>query len=118
VAKIEIPAELRGTPEQKLNQLHSYLFRLSEGLNVMLDLLENESGMQGEKGEKGDRGLQGEPGADGKSAYDSAKAGGYTGTEAEFYTALAQIDNVAADLQTLSNDFNAHKTGPIYPMSV
>ena len=37
--------------------------------------------------------------SDGKSAYQYAKAGGYTGTEAEFNAMLAQIDT-AADATT------------------
>lgn len=36
-ARIEIPAELRGTPEQQIKQLYTYLFRLSEYLNVVLN---------------------------------------------------------------------------------
>ena len=38
----------------------------------------------------GDTGPQGEKGADGKSAYQYAQDGGYTGTEAEFAEKLAQ----------------------------
>lgn len=33
---IETPPQLRGTPEQQLSQLHSYLYRLAENLNVSL----------------------------------------------------------------------------------
>lgn len=45
------------------------------------------AGPQGEQGPKGDPGA---PGTDGKSAYQYAVEGGYTGTEAEFATKLAQ----------------------------
>ena len=54
---------------------------------------------RGEKGDKGDKGDNGETGAtgaagatgaDGKSAYQYAVDGGYTGTEAEFAAKLAQ----------------------------
>ena len=54
-------------------------------------------GPQGEKGEKGDTGQQGPKGdtgaagSDGKSAYVSAQDGGYTGTEAQFNTDLAEV---------------------------
>lgn len=75
-------------------------------------------GIQGERGEKGDTGPQGEkgdigpqgpqgvkgdigpqgpagadgaPGADGKSAYQTAKEAGYTGTEEEFNSALEAL---------------------------
>lgn len=44
------------------------------------------TGPQGEQGEKGDTGSQGPTG---KSAYQYAKEGGYTGTEAQFKTKLA-----------------------------
>ena len=92
MARIEIPAELRGTPEQQLKQIYAYLFRLSETLNVELDRTgtedkgnsdtspvpikgidyfdgkngkDGEPGPQGEKGEKGDTGPQGPKGDDG-----------------------------------------------------
>lgn len=57
-----------------------------------------EQGIQGEQGPQGPAGPQGEqgskgdpgaPGADGKSAYQYAQEGGYTGTEAEFAAKLA-----------------------------
>ena len=56
---------------------------------------QGEQGPQGPQGEKGDTGPQGEQGAqgpagaDGKSAYQYAQDGGYTGTEAEFAAKLA-----------------------------
>ena len=51
-----------------------------------------ETGPQGEKGDtgpQGEQGAQGPAGADGKSAYQYAVEGGYTGTEAEFAAKLA-----------------------------
>ena len=57
-----------------------------------------DTGAQGPKGDKGDtgeqgpQGIQGDAGNDGKSAYESAKAAGYTGTEEEFNTALAKVE--------------------------
>ena len=50
-----------------------------------------DTGPQGEPGAKGDTGETGPKGADGKSAYASAHDGGYTGTEAQFNAALAQV---------------------------
>jgi len=50
------------------------------------------AGPQGEKGDKGDIGATGPQGSDGeagKSAYQYAKDGGYTGTEAQFQALLA-----------------------------
>lgn len=43
---------------------------------------------------------QGEKGEDGKSAYDYAKMGGYTGTEIEFYESLAKITDVIEQVMT------------------
>ncbi|MCI7778058.1 MAG: hypothetical protein MR530_00470, partial [Clostridiales bacterium] len=47
-------------------------------------------GERGETGAKGEKGDTGAIGADGKSAYQYAQDGGYTGTEAEFAAKLAQ----------------------------
>ena len=46
-------------------------------------------GLQGEKGETGAPGPQGSPGSNGKTAYQYAQDGGYTGSETEFATKLA-----------------------------
>lgn len=53
-------------------------------------------GAKGDKGDPGEQGIQGVPGADGapgKSAYQSAQDGDYTGTEAQFNSALAGVGN-------------------------
>ena len=42
---------------------------------------------------QGEDGAPGTPGADGKSAYESAQDGGYTGTETRFNTDLAEVGN-------------------------
>lgn len=34
--KVETPPKLQGSTEQQLRQMHSYLFRMAEGLNVVL----------------------------------------------------------------------------------
>ena len=52
-------------------------------------------GLQGDTGPQGNTGPQGPSGAAGKSAYASAQDGGYTGTEAAFNTALAQVPSKA-----------------------
>lgn len=51
---------------------------------------DGEKGDKGEPGEKGAPGKKGAPGADGKSAYQYAQDGGYTGTETDFIAKLAQ----------------------------
>lgn len=52
-----------------------------------------DTGDTGPKGDPGDTGTQGPAGADGKSAYESAQDGGYTGTESEFNADLAGVKN-------------------------
>ena len=47
--------------------------------------IKGSGAIKGEKGDKGDNG---------KSAYEQAVDGGYTGTEAEFKQALANIDSM------------------------
>ena len=67
-------------------------------------------GPQGATGPAGAEGKQGPPGATGeagKSAYQAAKDGGYTGTEAEFNAIMAIIDKHAA----------RHKTGGADPLT-
>ena len=54
-----------------------------------------DTGSQGPRGLQGNTGPQGPSGADGKSAYASAQDGGYTGTEAAFNAALAQVQDKA-----------------------
>lgn len=53
-----------------------------------------DTGVQA-RGEDGAPGANGTPGADGKSAYEAAQDGGYTGTEAQFNAALADVENKA-----------------------
>ena len=60
-----------------------------------------DTGPQGPKGDTGaigSQGPKGDKGADGKSAYASAKDGGYTGTEAQFNTDLAAVSGKQAKI--------------------
>lgn len=50
---------------------------------------EQLAALKGAKGDTGTAGPKGADGADGKSAYETAKEGGYSGTEAELASALA-----------------------------
>ena len=50
-------------------------------------------GETGQAGTNGINGTNGTNGSDGQSALEVARAGGYTGTEAEFYAALANVPN-------------------------
>ena len=51
--------------------------------------IKGSRGETGAKGENGSKGDKGDKGADGKSAYQYAQDGGYTGTETEFAAKLA-----------------------------
>lgn len=62
-------------------------------VNLKFTLPRGEQGPKGEQGSPGEQGDPGAAGADGKSAYQQAKEGGYTGTETEFETALANAGN-------------------------
>lgn len=61
-------------------------------------------GPQGEQGEKGEQGPAGPTGNPGKSAYQSAKEGGFSGSEQEFNTSLASIGNINSALDTLNGE--------------
>lgn len=56
-------------------------------------------GPQGVQGPEGPQGPAGEAGADGKSAYQTAVEGGYSGTETAFNEALVELPNHIADKQ-------------------
>ena len=66
-----------------------------------------DTGAQGPKGEKGDTGAQGpkgdtgDTGPAGQSAYAAAQAGGYTGTQANFYADLAAMQGLASALAAI-----------------
>ena len=62
------------------------------------------SGPVGPRGPQGDPGVAGSPGkdgVDGQSAYAAAQAGGYTGTQANFYTDLAAMQGLASALAAI-----------------
>lgn len=56
---------------------------------------EGPQGPQGETGPQGEQGIQGPQGEAGESAYTAASKGGYTGTETQFNSDLAEIGNKA-----------------------
>ena len=74
-------------------------FTYSDFTAEQLAALKGEKGDTGAQGPKGDTGQQGPKGdtgaagAAGKSAYQAAKDGGYTGSESAFNTALAQVSS-------------------------
>ena len=69
-----------------------------------------EQGSQGPKGETGDKGDKGDAG---KTAYQSAVTGGYSGTESQFNTDLADVSNKAPKtiIREYSNGVLVGKTG-------
>ncbi|MDD7737746.1 MAG: hypothetical protein PUJ34_06670 [Subdoligranulum sp.] len=58
--------------------------------------IQGETGPQGPKGDTGATGPQGPTGPAGQSAYAAAQAGGYTGTQANFYADLAAMQGLAS----------------------
>jgi len=52
-------------------------------------------------GTNGIDGQDGAPGADGETAFAAAQAGGYTGTASDFYSDLAAMEGLAAELAAL-----------------
>lgn len=54
---------------------------------------EGKQGERGLPGKDGAPGAQGDPGADGKSAYETASASGYVGSETQFGRDLADVQN-------------------------
>ena len=58
-------------------------------------------GLKGQQGEQGEQGIQG---PDGKSAYEYAEDGGYSGTEAQFYSDLGDLGENIATVQELLED--------------
>ena len=54
---------------------------------------EGPQGPQGEQGPQGIQGIQGATGPAGKSAFETAQDAGYTGTEAQFNSALANVSS-------------------------
>ena len=62
---------------------------------------QGETGPQGGTGPQGETGPQGPTGPAGQSAYAAAQAGGYTGTQADFYADLAAMQGLAAQLAAI-----------------
>ena len=73
-------------------------FTYSDFTVEQLAALKGEKGDTGAIGPQGPQGETGAAGADGKSAYASAKDGGYTGTEAQFNTDLAAVGGKQAKI--------------------
>lgn len=79
--------------------------------------IQGPQGIQGERGETGATGPQGPTGAagaNGKSAYQSAQDGGYTGSETQFNSDLAQVSSkeasgtAASAVSSHNNSSTAH----------
>ena len=52
----------------------------------------------------GPQGIQGIAGTDGQSAFEAAQQGGYTGTETEFYAALATVSEAILSATIRANE--------------
>ena len=68
-----------------------------------------ETGPQGVPGERGPAGQNGTPGKDGKSAYQSAVDGGFSGNESKFNTEIASI----GDISNVLDEINGGATSPV-----
>lgn len=62
---------------------------------------------KGDQGERGLQGIQGETGEAGEDAYEAAKKGGYTGTEAQFYVQLATVFTCATQATNAASEASA-----------
>ncbi len=101
VGVVETLAELPVTAEQgdlyivgEMDPNHGYVY--DEALGEWVDA----GPVQGPQGVQGSQGLQGEPGAagaDGKSAYEIAVDGGFTGTEEEWLQSLKGKQGAAGE---------------------
>ena len=60
-----------------------------------------DTGSQGPQGERGPQGPKGDTGPAGQSAYAAAQAGGYTGTQTNFYADLAAMQGLASALAAI-----------------
>ena len=78
----------KGDPGEKGDKGDAFTY--ADFTAEQLAALKGEKGDKGDPGAKGNPGEKGNPGADGKSAYQYAQDGGYTGTEADFMAKLAQ----------------------------
>ena len=73
------------------------------------------TGAKGNTGDQGEQGLPGTAGADGKSAFESAQTGGFTGGETQFNTDLASIGSKISSADIRENkvvtqaEYNAMK---------
>jgi len=70
-------------------------------------------GAKGDKGETGPAGEDGKDGTDGKSAYEYAKDGGYTGTEAEFIAKMAEEYATSEEVSKIKSDVDDLKASGI-----
>ena len=63
-----------------------------------------KTGPQGPQGEPGQDGAAGPAGENGKSPYQVAVENGWTGTEADFNAALANVGDIGALLDTINGE--------------
>lgn len=82
----------------------------SEGEQILAKAVNAETIAQSVRNDADAGVFKGETGADGKTAYQSATDGGYTGTEEEFNTAIADIEN-KADKTELFDETHTSLTG-------
>lgn len=101
---LDPPAVLHGTESEKFSQLYSYLFQLSETLNIALN-------------------AENTPAEGGKMGGEQALRAQLVAVEEDLQTQLrAQEEVLSAAIesaaQTASENLAAHKNEPLYPLSV
>ncbi|MBQ1985314.1 MAG: hypothetical protein II230_03285 [Clostridia bacterium] len=101
---LDPPAALHGTESEKFSQLYSYLFRLSETLNVALKAAET-------------------PAEGGKIGGEQALRAQLIAAEEDLQTQLrAQEEMLSGAIEsaakTAAENLAAHKNEPLYPLSV
>lgn len=101
---LDPPAALCGTESEKFSQLYSYLFRLSETLNVALNA-ENTPAEGGKTG--GEQTL--------RAQLIAVEEDLRTQLHAQEAALSAAIESAA---KTASENLAAHKNEPLYPLSV
>ena len=101
--RLDPPAGLHGTDAEKLTQLYSYLFRLSESLNIALDAAGKPENSE-KTGGTGQNRAQ-------LTAEETLRAA----LQAQEKTLLEAVENAA---ETAEKALAAHKNEPVYPVSV
>lgn len=104
----------KGSVEDRVKALESYLTQLTEQMRFTLANLDPEDNFSATALKVYTSTSKGEKGSPGKSAYQYARDAGYKGTESEFAILLASIPSLQAavtELDTISKDLKERADG-------